>query len=259
MINIPSTPRSLMDLLGLSVRYHFATFRRMIPLIIYIVIVKDAYVYLGGMPSNPYLYALVSLVMTVLFIYLIVAMLHLSNRILHSEYSDWRSALSDVRPYLGKVFLVFVIFVVVLALLFMLAHWITGLIQAGRAHPSQYAGLLLTLAVGIPVMLAYLRFFYTIPLIVMEELPLKAAFKKAGQLCSGKENWLRVFSVYAFGVAIWLLVSPDTLHGHFMKMYKVSAIFDLVVFCVTLPIMMNFVVLMRNELALRNELSNSEE
>ena len=103
----------------------------------------------------------------------------------------------------------------------------------GDARPFQYSGLILVLVVGIPVMIAYLYYLFTIPLIVAENYGVWQAFKRAPMLV-GKEwgNLVRVFGIYVCALAIWLLVSPNTLHGHLMKMYKISAVFDFIVFIV---------------------------
>lgn len=259
MIHLPSTPRTFSELLGLSIRNHFSVFKRTLWLIIFLVIVKDAYIYLGGFPANIYLYSLISIVMALLIIYLVCAMLYASHCVFNGENADWRSVLSDVLPRIPKAVLAIIIFIVVPLLLFMLGKWIGGLMMANDVRPDQYAGLTLVLSVGIPVMIAYLYYFYAVPNIIMENMPFWCAFSDAPMLV-GKEwrDLVRVFGVYACGTAVWLLVSPDTLHGHLMAMYKVSAIYDFIVLSVTLPILMNLIVLTRNDLTLRREIRDAD-
>lgn len=256
-MHLPNTPKTFLELLGLSIRHHFSAFRKMLMLIVFLVVVKDAYIYLGGFPDNPYLSALVAIVMGVLILYLITAMLYQVNCLYSGETITWRHALSDVRGRFAKVFLAVLIFIVVPAVLFALAHWVAEMIVADEAKRSMYAGLILVLVVGIPVMVAYLYYFFTVPNIVMDDVPLGNAFRKA-PLLVGQEwrDLVRVFGVYTCAIAVWIIVSPDTLHGHLMKMYKISALFDFVAFSVTLPIMMNLIVLMRNDLRLRREIDS---
>jgi len=259
MIHLPSTPSPFMSLLGRSIRHHFSVFRKIVLLVVFLVVVKDAYIYWGGMPSNPYLYGLVGIVMGLLILYLLVAMLYVAHCVFNNEDIDWRSALKDTFSRMGRVLVAFVVFVVVPALLFMFAHWIERLIIAGDSHPSSYSSLILVLSVGIPVMLAYLYYFFTIPLIVAENFGVWPAFKRAPRLVGRDwQDLVRVFGVYACGIAIWILISPDTLHGHLLKVYQVSAVFDLIALSVTLPIIMNLVVLMRHDLKLRKEIRDAD-
>ena len=254
MIHLPSTPSAFSELLGLSIRKHFSVFKRTIWLILFLVIAKDAFVYLGGFPKNTYLYALVGVVMALLILYFICGMLYTAARILNGEHTNWRAALSEVLPRMPKVVLAVIIFMVVPLLLFTLGHWILGMTITHDAHPSRYAGLFLVLSIGIPVMIAYLYYFFTVPNLVIDNMPFWRAFSKASGLV-GKywRELARVFGVYVCGTAVWILVSPDTLHGHLMAMYKVSAIYDFIVLSVTLPILMSLIVLARNDLTLRKE------
>lgn len=257
-MQLPNTPKTFLELLGLSIRRHFPAFRKMLMLIVFLVIVKDAYIYLGGFPENPYLSALVAIVMGLLILYLMTAMLYQVNCLYSGETITWRNALSDVRERFLKVLLVVLIFVIVPTILFTLAHWIAGSIAADETKRSMYVGLVLVLAVGIPMMIAYLYYFFTIPNIMMDDMPLGQAFKKSPPLIG--QEWrdlVRVFGVYACAIAIWIIVSPDTLHGHLMEVYKVSALFDFIAFSVTLPIMMNLIILMRNDLRLRREIDRA--
>jgi hypothetical protein len=259
MINLPNTPNTFFELLSTAIRRHFATFRKMILLIVFLVIVKDAYVYLGGMPTNQYVYSVVAIVMTLLILYLLVAMLYTAHCVFNNENINWRTALSDTLTRMGRVILAFVIFIVVPILLFFIGEWIGRWLMAGDPKPYRYSGLILVLVVGVPVMIAYLYYLFTIPLIVSENFGIWQAFKHSPQLIGQQgSNVVRVFGVYAIGVAIWLLISPDTLHGHLIKMYKLSAPYDFVVFSVALPILMNLIILMRNDLKLRKEVRDAD-
>ena len=82
-----------------------------------------------------------------------------------------------------------------------------------------------------------------------QESSVLAAFGESAQFSIGKQ-WLRALGLYVIVVAIYILVSPDTLHGHFFEMYFLSAPYDLIVFSVTLPIFNNMMVYMLNDLRL---------
>ena len=259
MIHLPSTPKTFIELLGLSIRHHFAVVRKIVVLILLLVVVKDACIYLGGMPTNAYLYGFVSVIMTVFILYLLTAILYATHCVLYNENISWRSALKDTLTRMGRVILAFAAFIVVPALLFFIGELIARWMMLDDVHPPRYSGLILVLVVGIPVMIVYLYYLFTIPLIVTENYAVWPAFKRAPMIV-GKawENLVRVFGIYVCALAIWLLVSPDTLHGHLMKMYKISAIFDFIAFVVTLPIVMNLIIFMRNDLKLRKEICDTD-
>ena len=252
MIHMPSTPRGFLDLLGISVRHHFVVLRKTFLLIVMMVVVKDLYIYLGGFPTNPVLAYLVGIVMTILLIYLFVTMLYLTNRTLCGEHGSLKDAFLAVNKRAVPLSLACLIFIIAPLILLLISELILHFITSAGADRYKYDGLIFVLVVGIPIMIAYLKYFFTIPLIVMEDFPIWNAFHEAGELVY--KEWLRVFGVYACAIAIWLLVSPDTLHGHLIQGYHLSAVFDFIVFCVTLPIMMNLIVFMRNDLRLRKSI-----
>jgi len=252
MIHIPNTPRPFSDLLGISIRHHFTVLKKIIWLIVMIVVVKDLYIYLGGFPTNPIWAYVVGIIMTALLIYLFVTALYISNRVLHSEGVSLSEAFLAVNKRLIPLYSASLIFIVAPILVVILSELSLHYFAGPAVERFKYTGLIFTLAVGIPILYAFLRFFYTIPLIVTEDFPIWKAFSEASKLLG--ENWMRVFGVYACIIAVWLLVSPDTLHGHFMKAYHISALFDFIIFCVTLPIVTNLIVFMRNDLRLRKTL-----
>lgn len=252
MIHLPSIPKTFSELLGFAIRRHFVVLRKIIWLIVFLVVVKDTYIYLGGMPMNPYWLSLIGIVMAFLILYLISAMLYATHCVLYNENIDWRSALSDMTSRIGRVVFAFIFFVVIPIIFYFIGYWISHWLLEGSADPSKYFGLIIVLLVSIPMMLVYLYYFFVIPLIVTENFAVREAFKRSPALIGHEwRNLLRVFGVYACVLAIWLLVSPDTLHGHLLKMYKLSALFDFIVFSVTIPILMNLIILMRNDLKLR--------
>lgn len=259
MIHLPSIPKTFSELLGFSIRQHFVVFRKMVWLIVFLVIVKDTYVYSGGLPTNIYWLSLFGIVITLLVLYLASAMLYTTHCVLYNENIDWRSALSDMLSRMGRVVLAFVFFALVPIVLYYIGYWISRWLMAGDADPSKYFGLIFVLLIGIPMMLIYLYYFFVLPLIIMENYAVREAFKQAPALIGHDwRNLFRVFGVYACGIAIWLLVSPDTLHGHLMATYKISALFDFIVFSVTIPILMNLIVLMCNDLKLRKTIREGD-
>lgn len=259
MTHLPSTPKTFLELLGLSIRKHFPVFKCTFWLILFFVVVKDAYIYAGGFPQNHYAFITVAIVMGVLVTYLFSAILYASSRILTGEYVDWKNALSNVLPRMPKVLLSLVALLVFASLLFMLASWIDHWWVSGDVRPPKYARLIEIGTAGFFVMVAYIYYFYTIPSIIMDNKPLGPAFLYGPSLVAREwKDIVRVFGVYACGWAAWILVSPDTLHGHLMAMYRLSAIYDLIVLSVVLPILVNFIVLMRNDLVLRKEIRESK-
>jgi hypothetical protein len=257
MIDFPGSPVGFLDNLGLSIRHHFQTFRHIYWLILLVVIVKDAYIYLGGYPSNVYLSSLLTIVMVVLFCYLLALMLYICASLFKGDDTTLKSAAILVFFRFRKVLVSLLMLVLIPFILYSLANWLLQITHAYQNHHSQGSRLILVMVAGIPSMLIYLRYFFAIPIMIVDDSALLASFKQAKQLCTKKENWIRVFGIYFFVICIWLLVSTDTLHGHFMAVYKLSALYDLVVFSVALPIMMNFVVLMRHDLALRKSLRDA--
>jgi len=249
MMHMPNTSKTFLDLLNASIRHHFPVLKKIIWWILLFVMVKDLHLYIGGSPDNLIWVYVVGIVVTALLIYLFAMMLYTSNRVLRSEPVALPDAFFAVSKQLVPLYLASLLFIIAPILLVFAAKFILHLLASPSVLHYKFTGLIFSLVVGLPILYAYLRYFYTIPLIAMEGLPIGEAFYEASALVG--RNIVRIFGVYACIFAIWALVSPNTLHGHFMQAYHVSALFDFIVFCVTLPIIVNLIVFMRNDLRLR--------
>lgn len=258
MIQLPSVPQTFMGLFGRSLKYHYAILKKIFWLIVMLVVVKDLPIYFGGMPDNVYFHTALAVIIGLVLVYLFTAMLYAAHCVLYSEDVNWKSALIDVWPKYGRVLLV----VVLLALLPVLVTYISMLIakfvdikSSGGGNFLFFGGMLLG---ALIIFLVYMYFFFVIPSIVFENVSILDACGDSYAL--SRDDWthlVRIFGVYVFVGLMWALVSSGTLHGHLLQMYKLSAVFDFVVFVVLLPIILSLVVLMRNDLRYRNEIEES--
>jgi len=254
VIKLPNFPVDLSSLFFLSVKHSFVVFKKLFVFIVALVVVKDASIYLGGMPANTYAKAVIALMMVVLLLYLIVSMLSVANRLFTSDKQlTGLQVLVKVIPNFLKSLLVLIGFVLIFVLILLFSHWVSQWLHLEKGdHPV--GSLFFVLAVGIFIMLVYVQLFFVIPLLVIKNLPIWGAVKRSNRLAASKENWFRIFAIYVFCLVIWMLISPNTLHGHFMEVHKLSALFDLIVLSITVPILMNLIILTYNDLNLRNSL-----
>jgi len=105
------------------------------------------------------------------------------------------------------------------------------------------------LMAGVPTLVTLLLFFYALPILILEQERYLSSFAKSMSLID--HHWLHAFFPYSILLFIVVLVSPNTLHWHFLQAYHLTILFDLLVLSVMLPMFNIMVLLLLNDLRLR--------
>ncbi len=245
----PTSPQSFTQIFYRSVRNLFPVFKHTLFFIFCIVLVKDLYVYLGGMPANKTISSIIILAMILVIIYLWCAMLFSAHGVLNGKSARFAEALFHFNNNIVQVMLSFILYILGAVAIFLLLHLVTIIADQIWGATNWFHGYVYNLITGLLV-LYWLVLMMMAPLtVLLEGAPALLSFKLSAALVV-KRFWA-VFGLVVFFLAIYILVSPDTIHGHFITRYYMNAPFDFLVFSVMLPTLANMTLLMWHDLKLR--------
>lgn len=250
---LPTKPMELTKLFRKAIQYHYPVLKNTWLIILFMVIVKDYYIYLGGFPENDWLRTTLQIISIALIVYLWSASFLVTNQAIHEQsikLSDSFQQTLHKLPYIYLVVIAYVLLGIILHFFsILMAHGLHSLgINKVSAEQLSFVFFL-----SLPFMVILVSTLFTIPLLILEDASLFFALQESIRLV-GFKNWLRSFGIYFFGVAILLLVAPDTLHGHLLATYHLNAPYDFIVFVVTLPVFNNLLILLLHDLRLKKAL-----
>lgn len=257
-MNAPSTlnaPMTLEEIFVSSFRKYFPILKNIFLLIFLIALVKDIPVY-TGLPKNFMLQTIIFIVEVALIVYLWSVSLYMTNLVLWNEKPNLSESARHINYKLFPIYLACICFIAAVGIiLFLMVKLLTPLMLSLVAKKQMIGIVGLILAIGLPLLFFIVLFFFTIPLIITDDLPCFTAFGRSAALV-GVQNWLRVLSVYFFLLIIFYIVSTNTLHGHKLATHYLSFPFDLIVFLITIPVFNAFIILLKNDLQAREEIES---
>ncbi|MCH9770486.1 MAG: hypothetical protein K0U12_06365 [Gammaproteobacteria bacterium] len=243
---MPGKIKNFSSLLFAAIKSLWSVLMSSIWLIIFAVIVKDAYLYLGGLPSNEFVKILLLMVMIVLGVGLWAAILYQANYVLKKNNPHWKLALRFVakhwRAIYGCAGLYFIIIVAVFGVVDLVGRF--GMHVWGR----DTAAVFLSQLIGAIVLLNLLGLTWFGLLIVIrgESNPLRAVLKSYKVTVT---KFRHIIGLYAVLVATIVLLDPASLHSHFFAGYHVLALFDFAVMAISLPLIANLTVLLWQDMS----------
>jgi hypothetical protein len=240
MINYPNQPTDFSELVKSCVKYHFGILKQIFLLLLFMTVGKDIWHYVGGMPDNTIAQWGINIFITAWIIYFWGCSLVASKAYSLGQSSPLINTLKIGLQRLPRA----IACVVILIILFAFFYWLAHLF-------SRYSVWLSFLVLfSLPMIYLLVLFYYAIPLVFLENASIFKGFQQSSSLV-GIHQWLRGFGLYALTLIIWILVSPDTIHGHVLANYYLSAPFDLVIFCLFIPLLNALILMLLNDLRLR--------
>ncbi len=214
-------------------------------LIILLVICKDIQDYLPFPHEKMWQNSLQGLQVLVFLSLFFLSMIVTAHLLAHKKMSYF-SECKKIGLLILKAFLALAVFCAFTLCLYFSVRFL-GLALYGHAPNKALirAGLIIFLA-GFPVLYLFIRLIFVFPLILAHETPVFQAFLQSYRYVS--HHWLYSFTLYILIMSIYLLISPTTLHGHFLASYRLSAPYDFLVLALLWPIMLNVWLLMLSNL-----------
>ena len=247
----PTTPKSIMHLLGYSFANYGRVLRAIIPMILLAALVKDIYIYWGGMPNMQIIRMAIIIIMVIVVIYFWLAALYSAHEVLKGQPVAFKVVLRTVYYKWSAIYAGVFVFILGWCVVFFVGYVISAVFINIFSDTIAVRALIDLILIGIPLTIAVVLFFFAIPILTLDTVGLMSAFRESVRLV-GYKNWLRTFVAYAAVVITALIVSPATRHGHWLRMYYLNFLFDVTVFILLAPLIINFILLLLNDLRLRH-------
>lgn len=245
----PDTPISLEQIWKSSFKHYVLIFRFTFFYIVLFAIVKNLYLYLGGMPQNVWLKSGVIVLISLALIYLWTSSLASTAAALRDDFLNLRTTARSIHARIVPIYLSCLGYVALFFIVLYLGKGIIIALQWSLGNQAWLKGVGFIIFCGFPLLVAFALSFYALPLVIVEGQKPWDAFLESSRLVS--PHWLHGFMAYVVLATIILLESPDTLHWHFLSAYNLTIPFDMLVLSVLIPLFNALVLLSLNDLQLR--------
>jgi hypothetical protein len=252
MNNYPKVANSMTTLIGLSFKYYLPILRIIFPLILLMVLVKDLYLYLGGLPTNHWLRMIIIFIILLLQVYLSSSALLSTNGFLAGTPLRLSVACRTIYNRIATIYLGFFALILIFCAIFFIGHLLSGLVVYVSANKTMAYNFAIVLLLGLPLTICLVLFFFIMPLLALGTNNMAAAFRESIALVNYR-NWLKTFILYAICVLFLLIISPGTLHGQWLIRHHLNFVFDIIVFSLVLPLIFNFILFLLNDLRIRQK------
>lgn len=251
MSRLPTTVIDPFTVFDHAVRNHLAMLKRSILLIILITLSEAFIYYLGEAITHHVLRGIFEIVGVLLFLYFYGAILYQTQSYLDGQDVSTKEALVAMRGrYLPLLACAAMILVIVAAYYLLITHVMQWWV--GDTPHATVKGMIIFILLGVAPILIFLVFMiFAMPLVVIDQLSPLRACQKSYLIIDTR--WIQAFTVYACMGLIYILVSPRTLHAHFLMHYHVFMLFVFLVYCLLLPFFFNYMLFLINDLKLRAE------
>ena len=219
-------------------------------MILLLVVVKDLYLYLGGMPPIAWLRWVLIIVMVLLGVYLWAVMLFSANAVLAGAPLRFSQSFRHVYLKISSIYSGLFALVLAMCLLFLVGYLLSNALTAILGGAIALRSFLILILIGLPLTFILVLWVFVLPLLVLEPISVVAAFRRSMSLV-GYNYWLRGFSVYAAFLVLFFIESPVTGHGQWLAKHYFSFLFDAVILAILLPLLTNYFLLLLNDLRLR--------
>lgn len=240
MITLPKAPTNFSTLMRISAGIHFNLLKRIFIWLLLLTIGKDLVDYLGGYPDKEILQWVVNGCIALWILFFWGASLIASKNFFDGQNQPFSAIFKKAISRLPKAIVVILFYLV----LFIFFYWFANLFTKYSVPLSFF------LLFSLPLNFLYVLFYYATPLIFLENAAILSAFIQTTTLI-GTQQWFRGFGLFAMSLIIWILISPDTVHGHVLANYYLSAPFDLIILCLLVPLLNSMIILLLNDLRLR--------
>jgi len=220
-------------------------------IILIFVFFKNINLYLDTFISNSLLKKIISVIQIMAIVYLGVVILLVVNACLERKPVNYRLFFLVAFKRLFSVYIVCLLLGLFLAIMSYITMILLNLAGISSPNVAFYIRLFSFLFIGFCIIFVLLRYFFAMPLIVLDKMKLMAAFKLSGHLVL--DNYIRLLSVYAIFIFTIFVCSQQTRHAAILQTYHVSYLFDYVLLCFLLPFSFNLVLLLLRDLKLRYE------
>jgi len=248
----PTEPKSIIQLIGYSFANYSKVLKAIIPLILLATLVKDLYIYWGGMPRIQILQTILIVIMIILEIYFWLTALYSADLTLKGQPTSLKMACRTIYYKWSSVYAGVFLFILGWCAVFFVGYLVSAIFISIFSNMLLARALSYLILIGIPLTIGSVLCFFAIPILTINNVKLLSAFRESFQLV-GYQYWLHTFVAYAAIIVTSMIVLPVTRHGHWLQVHYLSFVFDVAVFILLAPLIINFILLLLNDLRLRQE------
>ena len=150
----PSTPKTLSFLITQSFRNYYSVWKATWLTILLIAVVKDFYIYWGGLPQNVWFRGILILVTALLIVYLWAVMLSSAHAVLSGSPLRWRQAYRHVYYKLSSIYAGLFALGLLLCVLFYFGYLLSHALAGWFAHTAALESLFSLIFIGLPLTFA---------------------------------------------------------------------------------------------------------
>ncbi len=172
----PSQPQTLTYLISRSFKYYGRIFKAIFPLILLIAIVKNAPIYLGGVPAERWIRLIVLFVIALLIVYLWSVTLYRAHSIFAAAPVRLKPAFRVVYSKLSLIYAGFFILIIGICLLFFIGYLLSSLAARFFVHDPLVQALVLLLFAGLPITIFLVFVFPSVDFVSDENAQCMASF-----------------------------------------------------------------------------------
>lgn len=231
-------------ILNRAVRLHYLTLKYTILPILLITVVKYVALLCSEFFLNPVAQIVINLASTVLIFCLFVFAL-LATHLGFTEQSQ--SMMVTFKAIISRWLTIFATAIAYLAggyLLYQLLYLLIFMINKHFSIHSPIHGA--TMIISAVFLIMYIAMFsFCVPLCVLDDTTVWKSFRDS--IILTEKNRYGVLMLFLLLGAIFLLVSPASIHEYLLSTYHLSVLFDFVVFCVVVPLLINLLLLLIND------------
>lgn len=250
----PTQSKPIIHLVGYSFIHYGRVLKAIIPMILLAALVKDIYIYWGGMPNIQIIRMIIIIVMVILQIYFLLAALYSANKILKGQPMLVKTVFRTIYYKCSAIYAGVFAFILGCCLVFFVGYLISAIFIAIFPDKTLVRASTYLILIGIPMTIGIVLCFFAIPILTLDSVSMMPAFRESVRLV-GYKNWLRTFAAYAAVIITSLIVSPATRHGHWLRVHYLSFLFDASVFILLAPLIINFILFLLNDLRLQHKKS----
>lgn len=248
MNHYPQESNSVFFLIGKSFSRYWQGLKAMFVLLLLVALLKNGYTYFSQFLTTMRLLNITVLIIVVLLaVYLWSVVIYAADAIWRGKACRLNVVCRDVYHKLSSIYVGFFTLVLIVCAIFFVGYLLSSLANLLFGHTTTVRELSALLFIGVPLAIALVLFFFVLPLLILGEKPLWRTFWDSAQLV-GYKNWLRTFIPYAAIIIITVILSPATRHGHWLRVHNLTFLFDVVVLSLLAPLLINFIVLLLNDL-----------
>ncbi len=248
---LPTEPVDAFDVFDCALKNYLGLLTQSFFLIILITLAQAFTFYLGHLFAKMYLNAIFELIGLLLFLYCSGAMLYQAQQLLEAKRCSVKDALYQMWGRCLPFFAGAILLVVIVALYYYLLTYVVQVwLQPIAAPHASLKNMLIFIFLCLAPILVFIVFMiFSLPLIIIDRLNPFKAFLRSYVLIGSR--WIQAFTIYACLGIIYILVSPGTLHAHFFMHYHVFMIFVWISYCILLPFLFNYLLVMLHDFKLR--------